>query len=58
MRRILSRHQGRPMETYWGICIRWPNAEGGVKDKQMGDFILTMDPGSSHVKKGLVPEKL
>jgi hypothetical protein len=25
------------------ICIRWRNAEGGLKDKQMGDFILIMD---------------
>ena len=24
------------------ICIRWHNAEGGLKDKQMGDFILIM----------------
>jgi len=42
MRRILSHHQGTPTEAYCGICIRWRNAEGGLKDKQMGDFILTM----------------
>jgi hypothetical protein len=24
------------------ICIRWRNAEGGLKDKQMGEFILIM----------------
>jgi hypothetical protein len=24
------------------ICFRWRNAEGGLKDKQMGDFILIM----------------
>ncbi len=24
------------------ICVRWRNAEGGLTDKQMGDFILTM----------------
>ena len=24
------------------ICILWRNAEGGSKDKQMGDFILIM----------------
>ncbi|WP_319574904.1 hypothetical protein [uncultured Desulfobacter sp.] len=24
------------------ICVHWRNAEGGLKDKQMGDFILTM----------------
>ena len=42
MRRILSRRQGTPTEVYWNICIRWRNAEGGLEDKQMGDFILTM----------------
>ena len=41
MRRILSRHQGTPREAI-GICILWRNAEGGLKDKQMGDFILIM----------------
>jgi hypothetical protein len=30
---------GTPTEAYCGICIRWRNAEGGLKDKQMGDFI-------------------
>jgi hypothetical protein len=24
------------------ICVLWRNAEGGLKDKQMGDFILIM----------------
>src|SRR6056297_1702849 len=24
------------------ICVHWRNAEGGLKDKQMGDFILAM----------------
>ncbi|PIE62638.1 MAG: hypothetical protein CSA25_04030 [Desulfobacter postgatei] len=24
------------------ICVRWRNAEGGFKDKQMGDFIWTI----------------
>jgi len=41
MRRILSRHQGPPREAI-GICILWRNVEGGLKDKQMGDFILIM----------------
>jgi hypothetical protein len=43
MRRMLSRHQGTPTQAIGiGICIRWRNAEGSLKDKQMGDFILTM----------------
>ncbi len=25
-----------------GMSVRWHNAEGGLKDKQMGDFIFTM----------------
>jgi hypothetical protein len=25
------------------ICILWRNAGGGLKEKQMGDFILIMD---------------
>jgi len=41
MRRILSRHQGTPTEAI-GIWVLWRNAEGGLKDKQMGDFILIM----------------
>ncbi len=28
--------------SIFDICVRWRNAEGGLKDKQMGDFILTM----------------
>jgi len=49
MRRILSRHQGTPREAI-GICILWRNAEGGLKDKQMGDFILIMG-----LTMGLIP---
>jgi hypothetical protein len=41
MRRILSRRQGTPTEAI-GIWVLWRNAEGGLKDKQMGDFILIM----------------
>jgi hypothetical protein len=41
MRRILSHRQGTPTEAI-GICFRWRNAEGGLKDKQLGDFILIM----------------
>jgi len=41
MRRILSRHQGTPTQAI-GIWVLWCNAEGGLKDKQMSDFILIM----------------
>ncbi len=39
-----SRHA---KENILGMSIRWRNSEGGLKDKQMGDFILTM---------GLIPQ--
>jgi hypothetical protein len=28
--------------SIFGIWVLWRNAEGGLKDKQMGDFILIM----------------
>ncbi|PIE63109.1 MAG: hypothetical protein CSA25_01955 [Desulfobacter postgatei] len=34
-----SRHAN---ELILGMSVRWRNTEGGLKDKQMGDFILTM----------------
>jgi hypothetical protein len=40
MCRILSHHQGTPTEA--SICVLWRNAEGGLKYKQIGDFILIM----------------
>jgi len=54
MHRILSRHQGTPTEAYWHMyavgITHYP--EGGLKDKQMGDFILTMDLKSEGNKIG------
>ncbi len=37
--KALSRHANG---SIFEICIRWRNAEGGLKDKHMGDFILIM----------------
>ncbi|PIE62125.1 MAG: hypothetical protein CSA25_06815 [Desulfobacter postgatei] len=34
-----SRHSNGGL---FDICVRWRNAESGLKDKQMNDFILTM----------------
>jgi hypothetical protein len=43
-----SRHANK---SIFSICVLWRNAEGGLKDKQMGDFFLIMSlkPGRKAV---------
>jgi len=31
------------IQSFRGICFRWRNAEGDLKDKHSGNFILIMD---------------
>ena len=49
MRRILSRRQGTPTEAI-GIWVLWRNTEGGLKDKQMDNFILIMGLPAGGIK--------
>lgn len=41
MRRILSRRQARQCNQIVPDVL-WPNAEGGLKNRQMDDLVLTM----------------
>ncbi len=43
----LLTHNGRILV----ICVLWRNAEGDLKDKQMGDFILIMGLKCKHAPK-------